>query len=431
MISATSTVYLTTGVTRQMDDIKNSYELSQQIEMLTMPAFNMEASRKAYLLTLEESYLDSFRSSLRTLQETLSTIESIVKGDVQKEERVKDIHELVDIIGQDIRSTIDLVKDNQLDTALDRVRQDGSAIYLKQLDKAVSVFLSDESVQLAQRNHLIDNTRSWLTLTSVLALLSAMVLVVLLFSRLQKSVRLLNEGQMVLRSENEELEQKVQQRTAELHEERMIAERERSRVEVLLQDSSHRIGNSLAQVSSLISLQLRQIDNEDARNALDSARARIQTIAIAHRRLRLGKDMETARADDFLNAVVQDIKQASNMDGKIEFKTDFSSQSFHARDVTTIGIILGELITNALKHAFNDLSSGEVYMRFQPEKDGKFCLIVKDDGHGWKGDKKCSGLGGLVVEQLSLQLGGKPHYSEMTERGTEVSIKFMNLEQVE
>lgn len=221
------------------------------------------------------------------------------------------------------------------------------------------------------------------------------------------------------------------QRTAELQQEREIAERERHRVEVLLQDSSHRIGNSLAQVSSLLSLQLREVGNEDARNALNSARARIHTISIAHRRLRLGKDLETARVDEFLNAVVQDIREASNVDDKVDFKTDFSSQSFHARDVTTIGIILGELVTNALKHAFINRAKGEVHIRFQPAEDGKFCLTVKDDGTGWDGQKKCSGLGALVVEQLSQQYGGKPHYSDAMKNGTQVEIKFTSLEPAE
>ncbi|WP_374832210.1 sensor histidine kinase [Paenochrobactrum pullorum] len=432
LISATSTVYLTIGVTRQIDDIKHSYELSQQVDMLMRLAFNLEANRKGYLLTLEEPYLDSYQFSLRSLQETLDVIESIVVDDRDKTARVTDIKNLIGRVDQDVRYTIDMAKNKRLDEALDRVRQDEAAIFLAQLDKVVSLFLSDESVQLAERNKQIDRTRNMLTATSMLALLSAVVLVVLLFSRLQRSVRRLNEGHMVLRSENEELEQKVQQRTAELLQEREVAERERSRVEVLLQDSNHRIGNSLAQVSSLLSLQMRQIDNDDARKALDSARARIHTISIAHRRLRLGKDLETARVDEFLHAVVQDIIQQSNNFGdKIKFKTDFSSQSFHARDVTTIGIILGELVTNSLKHAFHNRSAGEVYIRFQPAEDGKFCLVVKDDGNGWNGEKKCAGLGAIVVEQLSQQYGGKPHYSEKHENGTAVTIKFTSLKPAE
>lgn len=431
LISATSTVYLAIGVTRQVDGIKHSYELSQQVDMLMRLAFNLEANRRGYLLTLEEPYLDFYQSSLHSLDETLRVIADIVAGDSEKITRVATIKDLIGRIDQDVRDTIDLAKNKRLDAALEKVRQDDAALLLAQLDKAVALFLSDESVQLTERNARIDRTRNWLTMTSMLALLSAVMLALLLFSRLQRSLRRLNEGHMVLRTENEELEQKVQQRTAELQQERVVAERERRRVEVLLQDSNHRIGNSLAQVSSLLGLQLRQIDNDDARQALDSARARIYTISVAHRRLRLGKDLETVRVDEFLNAVVQDIREANDLDGKIDFKTDFSSASFHTRDVTTIGVILGELVTNALKHAFDNRHKGEVYIRFQPEEDGKFCLIVKDDGKGWDGEKKRTGLGALVVEQLSKQYGGKPDYSGKGKNGTQVMIKFTSLEPAE
>lgn len=431
LISVTSTAYLTIGVTRQIDSIKHSHELSRQVDMLPRLAFNMEASRKAYLLTLEEPYLDSYRFSLNSLEETLDVIQSIVKGEVQKEACVAEIRELVGRVDEDVRTTIDLAKTNRLDVALDKIRQDEVAIYLEQLDKAVSFFLNDESERLAERNQRIDRTRAWLTITSMLALLSAVVLLILLFSQLHRSLRRLNEGHQVLRTENEELEQMVRQRTSELRQEQEVAERERRRVEVLLQDSNHRIGNSLAQVSSLLGLQLRQVGSEEARNALNSARARIHTISIAHRRLRLGEDMETTRVDEFLNAVVQDIREASNLDGEIDFKTDFSTQSFYARDVTTIGIILGELVTNALKHAFRNGAHGEVFIRFQPAEDGKFCLTVKDNGRGWNGERNNTGLGALVVEQLSQQYGGEPYYSDKIECGTQVEIKFTSLKPAE
>lgn len=69
----------------------------------------------------------------------------------------------------------------------------------------------------------------------------------------------------------------MRERTAELEQERSIAERERKRVEVLLQDTNHRIGNSLATVSSLLGLQMRQTQDENARAALVAARDRVQT----------------------------------------------------------------------------------------------------------------------------------------------------------
>src|SRR5690606_7685824 len=206
----------------------------------------------------------------------------------------------------------------------------------------------------------------------------------------------------------------VRERTAELEQERRIAERERRRVEILLHDSNHRIGNSLATVSSLLGLQLRQTRNEEARRALSAARDRVHTVSTAHRRLRLGEDMESTRVDEFLHTVVEDIRNATGSERKIVFKTDFAPLDLKARDVTTIGIIVGELVTNAIKHAFPGRQEGQIFIAFKID-DNMPALIVEDNGVGCvstNGEKpeEHNGLGMLVVEQLCLQFGGKPSY---------------------
>ncbi len=226
----------------------------------------------------------------------------------------------------------------------------------------------------------------------------------------------------------------MRERTAELEKERAIAERERRRVEVLLQDSNHRIGNSLATVSSLLGLQLRQTRSEEARAALSAARDRVQTVSTAHRRLRLGEDMESTRIDEFLETVIADIRNAIGVDRKISFQTDFAPIDLKARDVTTVGIILGELITNAVKHAFKGRDEGQIAVSFKyDDKTGIPALIVEDNGVGWQRDdaenaKERSGLGTLVVEQLCMQFGEKPVY-EISESGsgTRVIVRLSSL----
>src|SRR5690606_7440274 len=81
----------------------------------------------------------------------------------------------------------------------------------------------------------------------------------------------------------------------------------RQRVEALLQDTNHRVGNSLATVSSLLALQVMRSRSDEVRDALEAARLRVHAIASAHRRLRLGDDLESASASEFLTAVIEDI----------------------------------------------------------------------------------------------------------------------------
>src|SRR5690606_11868066 len=161
---------------------------------------------------------------------------------------------------------------------------------------------------------------------------------------------------------NEALEAQIADRTREIEQARAHAERERQRVETLLQDTNHRIGNSLATVSSLLALQMLRTSSMEVRNALEAARLRVHAIASAHRRLRLGDDLENANAAEFLTAVIEDIATTQVADGRIKVVADIDAIEVKSRDATTLGILVGELVTNAIKHAFPDERSGHIHV---------------------------------------------------------------------
>lgn len=432
LLSAVMTLFLSSSVTHQIVDISRNYALRQQVDKVARLANNIEMSRRGYLLTLDEAHLDLYRNSILSVEQTLTDLEALSVPNPLQDTRVKQIRALIEREEADVRQTVELASSGNVAAAMQRVRSDEGKALMDQLSTTVSDFIDVEEKQLAEWNERINRMRYWMTATSIVALASAAMLGLLLFSRVQRYARTMFEGQSALRSENEILEQRVRERTAELEEERRIAERERYRVELLLQDTNHRIGNSLATVSSLLGLQMRQARSEDARAALSAARDRVQTVSTAHRRLRLGEDMETARVDEFLTTVINDIRNAIGQDRQIEIVTNFEQLDLKARDVTTIGIIVGELVTNAIKHAFKGRPGGQISVSFQADADGVPVLAVEDDGVGWgtegakPGDK--NGLGTLVVEQLCMQFGEKPVYGEAVDRaGTRVSVRLASL----
>ncbi len=434
LLSALITLFLSYGVNSQVVDISKNFELREQVSRVTRIAYNIEMSRRGYLLTLDDAYLELYQHSIVNIDQTLSDLALLTEGNPQQDVRVKKIRALVERAHDDVRTTVNLAKAGKVQEAIEKVRGDEGRLLMDQLSDTVSQFIATEEQELAERNAHIHQMRYWLTATSIVALASAVMLSFLLFSRVQRAARVLFEGQSALLSEKELLEQRVSERTAELEKERAIAERERQRVEILLQDSNHRIGNSLATVSSLLGLQLRQTRSEEARSALSAARDRVQTVSTAHRRLRLGEDMESTRIDEFLETVIEDIRNAIGEDRKISFQTDFAPLDLKARDVTTVGIILGELITNAVKHAFKGRQEGQIAVSFRYDGEtGIPALIVEDNGVGWlRGDaenaKEQTGLGTLVVEQLCMQFGEKPVY-EISESGsgTRVIVRLSSL----
>lgn len=434
LVSALITLFLSYGVNKQVVDISRNFELREQVNRVTRIAYNIEMSRRGYLLTLDPDYLNRYEQSIANIDGTLSNLALMTESNPQQHARVIELQSLVERGQTDVRETLNLAKQGKISEATAQLRSNEGKNLRDQLAATVAQFVATEGQELAQRNANIDRMRSLLTATSIVALASAVMLGFLLFSRVQRSARLLFEGQSALLSQKELLEHRVQERTAELENERAIAERERNRVEILLQDSNHRIGNSLATVSSLLGLQLRQTRSEEARAALTAARDRVQTVSTAHRRLRLGEDMESTRIDEFLETVIEDIREGIADERQIIFKTDFEPLDLKSRDVTTIGIILGELITNAIKHAFKGRQGGEIFISFKTDHEsGKPALIVEDNGIGWQGNdtncaKEQNGLGTLVVEQLCMQFGEKPVYATCADgSGTRVIVRLSSL----
>ncbi|WP_244491115.1 sensor histidine kinase [Paramesorhizobium deserti] len=429
LLTATSTVFLSRGVNRQLDDVSSTYQLLQQADQTLLLATNMETSQRGYLLTLQSSYLDLYRAASLSIDESLKQLAAMTRGNTSQEARVREIEELTAQKQAEVKQTIELAIAGHQERAIANIRSDRGKALMDRLRKTVRSFMDEEDQRLIERNEKINRTRNWLTIAALAALASAVMLACLLFNRVQRYLQQLSEGQSALMSENVLLEQRVAERTMELESARALAERERQRVEVLLQDSNHRIGNSLATVSSLLGLQLRQATNEDARRVLIAARDRVQTISTAHRRLRLGEDLETVRADEFLQAVIEDISVSLTSGDRINFETAFASLNLNARDVTTIGIILGELVTNAVKHAFPDHRRGTVFVTFDRGEDGVLALTVADDGVGRKNRKNNhGGLGMLVIEQLCVQFGDAPHYEDNGEAGTRAVVRFPTLE---
>ena len=221
---------------------------------------------------------------------------------------------------------------------------------------------------------------------------------------------------------------RLAERTAALRDRQRLAEGEQERLEALLQDTSHRIGNSLATVSSLLGLQMLRSPSAEVKQALEAARSRVHAIASTHRRLRLGDDLQTASADEFLDAVLEDMARTT-ASSAVALVSEVDAIPISARDATTLGILIGELVSNAHRHGFPAGRVGRVLVRLQRDSGGMPVLSVVDDGVGMERLLAAGegGLGSVIVKQLAQQFGGVPHYERSQAGGLAVSIALPGL----
>jgi two-component sensor histidine kinase len=197
------------------------------------------------------------------------------------------------------------------------------------------------------------------------------------------------------------------------------AERDRrlALLDEALKEIDHRTRNNYQTVLAMVELQARRAGTGEAREALQQVAERIRAIATASQQLaKRSTDLGAVRLDDHLCGLVEQINRGLARDG-IDFECIIDDVSASSDKATSISIIVNELVTNAIKHAFNGELSGHV--RVTGRKNQGFELIVADDGRGIAATRSGdhTGLGSKLVESFARQLRAE-HQVSSSDQGT-------------
>ena len=181
---------------------------------------------------------------------------------------------------------------------------------------------------------------------------------------------------------------------------------------VLLREVNHRVANSLQLIASLIDLQGRKVADPDAREALQRARERVEAVSLVHRRLYTSNDVEFVAMDQYLEGLVDELDRATQDAAmaneasarRIELQAD--AIRVETDRAVPIGLMVNELVTNALKYAYPKDQPGPVRVQLKRLGEG-LRLVVEDDGVGYpqaEAAPKGSGLGSLIVGSMAKSL---------------------------
>jgi PAS domain S-box-containing protein len=197
------------------------------------------------------------------------------------------------------------------------------------------------------------------------------------------------------------------------------------RQEVLLQGIHHRVKNDLQIISSLLYLQSIAISHPKVQAILDESRARIRSIALIHEKL--SRAGELARVDfaEYVRDLIADLYRAHDISqDTIRLSLDIADVVMGIEKATPCGLIINELVANALKHAFPGGKTGTLAVEFSRGGDG-FLLKVSDDGLGLPSDfdwEALKSMGLRLVKDLTTQLAGTIAIDRT--QGTAISISF-------
>jgi two-component sensor histidine kinase len=178
----------------------------------------------------------------------------------------------------------------------------------------------------------------------------------------------------------------------------------------LLREVTHRVGNSLQLIASMISIQAARISDPAARTALVQARERVQAVMLVHRRLYTSDEVGFIEIDKYLSALSEEL-QASVLAADRAHRIEVTAIPLKiAPDkAVSVGVVVNELVTNALKYAFPGGAAGTIRVRLERRSPTEAVVTVEDDGVGYPPEPsapKGTGLGTLIIGAMAKTLHG-------------------------
>ena len=200
---------------------------------------------------------------------------------------------------------------------------------------------------------------------------------------------------------------------------------------ILLQEVQHRVANSLQIIASVILQNARRVSSEESRDHLRDAHQRVMSVAVLQKQLAISEpgDIELRTYFDSLcNSIGASMIRDHN---QISIRTTVDSGSATADVSVSLGLIVTELVINALKHAFPDSRSGKIDVGYQAQ-GANWTLSVSDDGVGMPDNAEgvTPGLGTSIVEALANQMKARVQVVQAMP-GTKVSVIHAQLAAVE
>lgn len=198
---------------------------------------------------------------------------------------------------------------------------------------------------------------------------------------------------------------------------------------ILLREIHHRVKNNLQVISSLLKLQSQYIEDEGAIKAIAEGRNRVHSMALLHQNLYKEDNLTGVNMKEYFTNLIEGLFDAYKITD-IKLVTEIEDLTLDIDTVIPLGLIANELVSNALKHAFENVENGILVVKLL-EKDGYLILNVKDNGNGYDENLVAEGkksFGQKLIKSLSDKLEAVVQVTTTT--GTDVTLSIKDYKKV-
>ncbi len=193
--------------------------------------------------------------------------------------------------------------------------------------------------------------------------------------------------------------------------------------EMLLREVNHRVGNSLQIIASLLHLQASSSTQDDVKAALTNAMGRVAAVAQVHRRLYTSHDLKSVLLNQYLDALLEDLRRSAEGNRMSRLTVKAEPVEIDPDRAVAIGIIVNELVMNAVKYAYPD-GAGPIHVSLTGQGDD-VVLSIADDGVGLnvKSDPRSTGMGQRIVTAMASKLEASVE-RDPSHAGTRIVLRF-------
>lgn len=195
--------------------------------------------------------------------------------------------------------------------------------------------------------------------------------------------------------------------------------------EMLIKETYHRVKNNLMVISSLLDLQARYIEDVETQNIFRDSQNRARSMAMIHEKLYQTTDLKWINFADYIKKLSTELFETySDQSGNIKIDFDVENHKLDTDTSIPLGLIVNELISNSLKHAFPDDRKGIIKIKFYKDNE-KYILVISDNGIGFPDGfeiENINSLGLRIVNSLVDQIQGEIDIDRT--QGIEFTIKF-------
>jgi len=198
---------------------------------------------------------------------------------------------------------------------------------------------------------------------------------------------------------------------------------------VMLKEIHHRVKNNLQVVNSLLRIQARGVTDEKVKLMFKAAQSRVVAMARLHEKIYNTKDLKNINLKEHFKLLINDLINSNNLDKEISINLHIESIHMSIDRLLPLSLIINELISNSLKHAFNDMCLGEVSVKFNIINESMCRLVIGDNGNGSNKEilsNSMNSTGVTLIKTFVKQLNGTIELLS-TNKGTSFQIIFSNI----